>query len=101
MDACSTSAVSDAIEKVLDSYSHKASDDNQIIIQEMVENTSMSGVVTTHDLNTGAPYYVINYDDQSGSTDTVTSGSGAYSNRTLFVQGVPLTGSHLKDFRVY
>ena len=28
---------------------------------------------------------VINYDDQSGETDTVTSGIGEYSNRTLYI----------------
>jgi hypothetical protein len=33
-------------------------------------------------MSTGAPYYVINYDDETGLTDTVT---GGYSNRTLYV----------------
>ena len=58
---------------------------DEVIIQEMVQNTSMSGVIFTHDLNTGAPYYVINYDDESGMTDTVTSGSSEYANRTLYI----------------
>ena len=51
----------------------------------MVQNTVCSGVVFTHELNTGAPYYVVNYDDSSGSTNSVTSGAGEYSNRTLYV----------------
>ena len=50
----------------------------------MVQNTVCSGVVFTHELNTGAPYYVVNYDDSSGSTNSVTSG-WKYSNRTLYV----------------
>ena len=33
----------------------------------------MSGVIFTRDLVTGSPYYVINYDDESGSTSSVTS----------------------------
>ena len=50
----------------------------------MVRDVSMSGVLFTQDLNTGAPYFVINYDDESGRTDTVAAGTG-YGNRTLFV----------------
>lgn len=85
IDSQDSNAVMQSIDRVIDSYSHKESDKNQILVQEMLRNTSMSGVVFTHDLNTGAPYYVINYDDESGSTDTVTSGKGEYSNRTLYI----------------
>jgi glutamine kinase len=58
---------------------------NKIIAQKQLNDVSASGVIFTHELNTGAPYYVINYDDKSGSTDSVTSGSGEYSNRTLYI----------------
>ena len=76
-----------AIDKIIASYKKKRSllKGDQVIIQKMIQNVNMSGVIFTYDLNTGAPYYVINYDDQSGLTDTVTSGSGEYSNRTLYV----------------
>ena len=57
----------------------------EVLIQSMVNNVVCSGVIFTHELNTGAPYYVVNYDDTSGSTDSVTSGSGDYSNRTLYI----------------
>lgn len=81
-------AVLSAIEAVVNSFmkkANRASGADEFFIQEMVLNTSMSGVVFTHDLNTGAPYYVINYDDVSGLTDTVTSGGGEYANRTLYI----------------
>ncbi len=76
-----------AVNKVIYSYKkiRKISLDDEIIVQEMLDNIAMSGVIFTHDLNTGAPYYVINYDDQSGLTDTVTSGGGEYANRTLYI----------------
>jgi glutamine kinase len=79
--------IKEAISTVIASYKKKRTllPEDEVIIQEMVQNTTMSGVIFTHDLNTGAPYYVINYDDQSGLTDTVTSGGGEYANRTLYV----------------
>ena len=41
----------------------------------MVFNTKLSGVLTNYCIKDGSFYYVINYDDISGSTDSVTSGS--------------------------
>ena len=73
------------IKEVIHSYKKSDLDlNNQIFIQKMVTNVSMSGVVFTKDMMSGAPYYVINYDDQSGLTDTVTSGKN-FGNRTLYV----------------
>ena len=52
----------------------------------MVMQPIISGVLFSHELATGVPYYVINYDDVTGSTDSVTSGIGKYSNRTLYIR---------------
>jgi hypothetical protein len=81
-----TTALRSAIDRVVASYEADGGEalENQVLAQCMVHDISMSGVVFTHEMKTGAPYYVINYDDQSGRTDTVTSG-GADSNRTLMV----------------
>ena len=41
----------------------------------MILNTQLSGVLTNYCIKDGSFYYVINYDDVSGSTSSVTSGS--------------------------
>lgn len=72
-----------AVEKVIGSYCSSPSSDNQVLVMPMVENVSVAGVIMTRVLDTGAPYYVLNYDDVSGATDTVTSGAGTHS--TVYV----------------
>jgi len=68
--------VSNSIEKVISSYNGKDPDDdlNQVLIQKQTSNIRISGVLFTRSLENSAPYYVINYDDLSGSSDTVTKG---------------------------
>ncbi len=73
-----------AINSVLESYGDKKSPRDQVLVQPMLKDVSMSGVLFTRDLTNGGPYYVINYDDTSGKTDTITSGVDSFS-RTLFV----------------
>jgi len=65
----------EAAQKVKDSFMDD-NPDNQILIQPMLTNISMSGVLFTIDPNTGGNYFVINYDKASGTTDSVTSGLG-------------------------
>ena len=48
---------------------------SEIIFQNMILNTQLSGVLTNYCIKDGSFYYVINYDDVSGSTSSVTSGS--------------------------
>ena len=56
---------------------------DQILVQCMAEDIAVSGVIMTYDMVNGAPYYCIDYDDESGRTDIVTGGNGI--NKGLFV----------------
>ena len=89
VDSQVQAAVEHAIGQVIDSYKVKIPidylSDQEILVQEMINNVSMSGVVFTYEVKTGAPYYVVNYDDVTGRTDTVTSGEGEFANRTLYI----------------
>ncbi|ARS90819.1 PEP/pyruvate-binding domain-containing protein [Natrarchaeobaculum aegyptiacum] len=67
-------ALTDAIETVIDSYDDNP--DNQVLVQPMVEDVAASGVAMTRTVEGGSPYYVINYDAATGSTVTVTDGTG-------------------------
>lgn len=70
-------ALEKAIDEVIASYG-EARPEDQFFVQEQVGDIKMSGVMFTRDMDTLSPYYVINYDDQSGLSDTVTSGSTSH-----------------------
>lgn len=84
VDSTSSAAVLAAVREVIASYGADHPDGNEILVQPMIADVSMSGVIFSHDLNTGAPYYVVNYDDETGLTDTVTSGT-TDTSRTLLI----------------
>ena len=73
VDATNPDAVTQAIDKVFASYGSRTPH-AQVLVQPYIDQIMLSGVLFTCDLVTGAPYYTINYDDISGSTETVTSG---------------------------
>lgn len=86
VDTNSEPKLIDAISQVTASFARSRGDADprdQVLVQPMILDISMSGVIFTQDLNSGAPYYVINYDDVSGKTNTVTSGSA--DNKTLLI----------------
>jgi choline kinase len=66
------SDLDDVINKVINSYENKQPKD-QVLAQPMVPNVVMSGVMFTRTLDFGAPYYVINYAENS-ETDAITGG---------------------------
>lgn len=72
-----------AVEKVFDSY-HQKLGKNQVLVQKMISSVKISGVIMTRTPSLAAPYYVINFDDTSELTDTVTGGAGK-NIRTVFM----------------
>lgn len=66
--------IESAIDNVIRSYTD-GDDENQVLIQPMLKNVKVCGVAFSVDPNNGGNYIVINYDDNTGTTDAVTSGT--------------------------
>ena len=60
------------------------SSQDEFIVQKLILKPEISGVAFTRDINTNAPYYIINY-DKSGKTNLVTSGKKNPTQKTLNV----------------
>ena len=72
--------IKNAIKKILVQYKKKSKKkshylQSEIIFQNYISKSIFSGVLTNFCIKDGSNYFVVNYDDVSGSTDTVTSGS--------------------------
>jgi adenylylsulfate kinase-like enzyme len=67
--------ISPAVERVIASYAGNDCPDDQVFVQPMLKEVSMAGVAVTREPHGGGPYFVINYDDDSGRSDLVTSGT--------------------------
>jgi len=65
-----------AINNVVNSYKSFSSESsfNEVLIQTQTTEIVLSGVIFTRGLESNSPYYIINYDDATGKTDTVTKG---------------------------
>ncbi len=62
-----------AVDQVFASYGPTLSDRDTVFVQPCLMDLEISGVAFTRDPNTGAPYFVVNY-DESGDGAAVTSG---------------------------
>ena len=75
LGATGSAAVSEAIERVIESFAGDDNVDNQIFVQPMLENVAMAGVAFSRSPG-GGPYFIVNYDDRTGLTERVTGGAG-------------------------
>ena len=76
----------EAIEQVCQSFKEPNPND-QVFIQPMLVDVIRSGVIFTRDPSNGGHYFVINYDDDSGETDTVTDGSSNQLHTSYHFKG--------------
>ena len=68
----------EAVEEVILSYRSDGRDarlGDEVFVQPQIRDLAASGVLLTRDAETGAPYFVLNIDRESGLSNTVTSGS--------------------------
>lgn len=84
IDGKNVDDIEKAIKKVIKSYPDK-NIYNEVLVQPMLNKVILSGVIFTRGLQDGAPYYSINYDDISGSTESITSGT-SQQDKTLVVR---------------
>ncbi|MBI4616304.1 MAG: phosphoenolpyruvate synthase [Planctomycetes bacterium] len=71
-----TVSLAGAVDRVIESYGREDPAD-QVLVQPELFDVRLSGVLFTRDLATNGPYRVFNYDPASGSTRSVTSGTGS------------------------
>lgn len=75
-----------AVEEVFASYGEVKPDD-QVLVQPMLQNIKLSGVAFSIDPNNAGNYIVINYDDMTGSTESVTSGCSGNLKTYYYFKG--------------
>ena len=77
IDTGNRHGICEAIESVIESFSENGNthDLNEVFVQPYLKDVALSGVLFTREPE-GAPYLVVNYDDITQRTDTVTSGQG-------------------------
>lgn len=63
----------EAVQKVIHSFEGSNGQD-QVLVQPMLLDVKICGVAFTLEPNTLGHYYVVNYDDSTGSTESVTAG---------------------------
>lgn len=70
--------LAEAVEQVLESYRRgkTPTEHDQVLVQRQTKDVAISGVIFTRNLRVNTPYYLINYDDSTGRTDSVTGGDG-------------------------
>lgn len=91
VDAGNVESIHKAIESVIESF--KANGNNheydEVFVQQYLDNVDSSGVLFTRNAASAAPYLIVNYDNTTQRTDTVTSGKGEDLKTTVIYKQCP------------
>jgi glutamine kinase len=82
-------AIAEAISEVISSFDDGGCADDQVFVQPMLEHVAMAGVAFSRRPSGGGPYYIVNYDDRSGLTDSVTAGTAGNLETFLCLKSKP------------
>lgn len=75
VDSSSSILIGNAIDEVISSYGDMRDiRDDEVLVQEYLDDFDLSGVALTCRLETGAPYFTYNFQDNQGAIDRITSG---------------------------
>jgi len=78
-----------AVNQVIASYPLEAGAPHDVFIQPMLADIAISGVAFSANPNNGGHYIIINYDDSSGASDTVTAGTADGLKTYYYFKGSP------------
>ncbi len=75
VDSASSKSLAEVVNQVISSYGEVENNvDNFVLVQEFLDKLQLSGVAFTCELETGAPYTILNFQDNKGSSERITSG---------------------------
>jgi adenylylsulfate kinase-like enzyme/phosphohistidine swiveling domain-containing protein len=89
LDVVGRDATACAIEQVIASYDAGGRPEDQVFVQPMLGQVAIAGVAFSRRPNGGGPYLIVNYDERSGHTDTVTAGGGGQLETFLCLKSRP------------
>lgn len=87
VDSTNVSEVAAAVDAVVKAMTGNPRD--QVLVQPMLHDVAVAGVILSYDLTHGAPYYVLSFDDETGATDAVTAGRGIYKSLMVYRDAPP------------
>ena len=98
LDVDPDTGLKEAVERVISSYRDVCSGRDQILVQPMLSDVTLSGVAFTRTLNWAAPWYVINYETK-GDTEEITSGSSKEHQTLMIRRGTGLDSLPVKRLK--